>query len=93
MIQYLNAKKIATGIHYPIPLHLQKAYEFLNYSAGDFPVSERYAAEILSLPMFPHISEPQLERVANEVLAFTSSHSRKVAEGPNAPLVSAGSTV
>ena len=48
----LAASGIGTGIHYPIPLHLQKAYRRLGYSLGDFPVSERVAPEILSLPMF-----------------------------------------
>ena len=72
MIQHLNAEKIGTGIHYPIPLHLQKAYDFLNYMEGDFPVSERLSAEILSLPMFPHISQSQQARVSQEILAFTS---------------------
>src|SRR6185295_9874586 len=49
----LAEANIGTGIHYPIPLHLQKAYQDLGYAAGDFPVAERAAVEILSLPMFP----------------------------------------
>ena len=48
MIQYLNTAKIGTGIHYPIPLHLQKAYSSLNYAAGDFPVSERLQRKSLA---------------------------------------------
>ena len=52
----LAAENIGTGIHYPIPLHLQKAYEYLGYKEGDFPVSERFAKEIVSLPMFPQAS-------------------------------------
>ncbi|MCP5005451.1 MAG: DegT/DnrJ/EryC1/StrS family aminotransferase, partial [Planctomycetes bacterium] len=51
--QHLTRNNIATGLHYPIPLHLQKAYERLGHKEGDFPVSERAASEILSLPMYP----------------------------------------
>jgi dTDP-4-amino-4,6-dideoxygalactose transaminase len=58
---------IGTGIHYPIPLHLQKAYEHLNYKKGDFPVTERVAAEIVSLPMFPQMTNEQLDEVAAKV--------------------------
>jgi dTDP-4-amino-4,6-dideoxygalactose transaminase len=52
---YLHEQNIATGIHYPIPVHLQPAYEDLGYSKGDFPVSEMLAEEILSLPMYPEL--------------------------------------
>src|SRR5579863_4336493 len=52
LMDHLKKAGIATGIHYPIPLHLQKAYQFLVYSVGDFPVCEKVAAQILSLPMF-----------------------------------------
>jgi dTDP-4-amino-4,6-dideoxygalactose transaminase len=58
---------IGTGIHYPIPLHLQKAYGNLNYKKGDFPVTERVAAEIVSLPMFPQMTNQQLDEVAAKV--------------------------
>jgi len=58
---------IGTGIHYPIPLHLQKAYENLNYKKGDFPVTERVASEIVSLPMFPQMTNEQLGEVAGRV--------------------------
>jgi dTDP-4-amino-4,6-dideoxygalactose transaminase len=61
---------IATGIHYPIPLHLQKAYADLGYRKGDFPVSEGAAAEILSLPMYPQLSSEQQRRVVKEVHSF-----------------------
>jgi len=64
---------IGTGIHYPIPLHLQKAYENLKYKKGDFPVTERVAAEIVSLPMFPQLSESHRSEVANKVLEFCAS--------------------
>jgi dTDP-4-amino-4,6-dideoxygalactose transaminase len=61
---------IGTGIHYPIPLHLQKAYENLNYKKGDFPVTERVAAGIVSLPMFPQMTNAQLNEVAKKVKEF-----------------------
>lgn len=54
--QYLNDNKIGAGIHYPVCLHLQKAYSYLNHKPGDFPVAERCAEEILSLPMFPELT-------------------------------------
>jgi dTDP-4-amino-4,6-dideoxygalactose transaminase/acetyltransferase-like isoleucine patch superfamily enzyme len=72
LIEHLKNAGIGTGIHYPVPLHRQKAYESLNYCEGDFPVSERAAAEIVSLPMFPQLVEEQQVRVADEILAFTS---------------------
>ena len=53
MMSHLKDAGIGTAIHYPIPLHLQKAYTSLNYSVGDFPVAESAAAEIMSIPMFP----------------------------------------
>jgi dTDP-4-amino-4,6-dideoxygalactose transaminase len=61
---------IGTGIHYPIPLHLQKAYEHLNYKPGSFPVTERVAAEIVSLPLFPQLSIEQQDQVVGAVKKF-----------------------
>jgi dTDP-4-amino-4,6-dideoxygalactose transaminase len=58
---------IGTGIHYPVPLHQQKAYAHLGYKTGDFPVTERLARRIVSLPIFPHMTNEQVVRVANEV--------------------------
>ena len=68
MIKHLKDAGIATGIHYPIPLHMQKAYDYLNYRQGDFPVSEKVSAEILSLPMFPTLKPEQQSQVVREVL-------------------------
>jgi dTDP-4-amino-4,6-dideoxygalactose transaminase len=93
MMAHLKERGIGTAIHYPIPLHLQKAYVSLNYSTGDFPVTESASSEILSLPMFPQLSESQRERVAAEVLAFTSTRPHKDPEGPSDSLVSAESIV
>lgn len=63
---------VATGLHYPKPLHLQEAYSHLGYSQGDFPVTEAYAARLLSLPMFPELTPEQIEYVC-EQLAKTVS--------------------
>src|SRR5690242_1224638 len=64
---HLSQAKVATQIHYPVPLHLQKAYSALGYKVGDFSVCERAAAEILSLPMFPHLEFRQVERITGEI--------------------------
>lgn len=70
LMDHLKGAGIGTGIHYPIPLHLQKAYVCLNYLCGDFPVSEKAATQILSLPMFPQMTPEQLARVVQELYAF-----------------------
>jgi len=70
---HLGAAGIGTGIHYPIPLHLQKAYQHLGYKKGDFPVTERVAAEIVSLPMFPQLTAGQQKEVAGKVIEFVTS--------------------
>jgi dTDP-4-amino-4,6-dideoxygalactose transaminase len=70
--KHLAADNIGTGIHYPIPLHLQKAYRHLGYAEGDFPVTERIAKEIVSLPMFPGLRADQQARVAESVLEFSA---------------------
>jgi dTDP-4-amino-4,6-dideoxygalactose transaminase len=65
---HLTASGIGTGIHYPIPLHLSKAYASMNLGPGSFPVTEQAAAKILSLPMHPHLTSEHQRRVAAEVL-------------------------
>lgn len=72
MMKYLKEAGIGTAIHYPVPLHLQKAYMSLNYGEGDFPVSESLAAEIVSLPMFPQLTLSQQEKVAAGVIAYAA---------------------
>ncbi len=64
----LAGEGIETGLHYPIPLHLQEAYWSLRYRQGDFPVCERLAQRILSLPMYPDLTEEALDHVASAVL-------------------------
>ena len=80
MINHLKDAGIGVGIHYPIPLHLQKAYQSLNYRVGDFPVAERLATQIISLPMFPHLTADQQSRVVAEVSAFSSNAVREQVE-------------
>lgn len=63
--KYLQSKRISTGIHYPIPIHLQKVYSHLGYKKGDFPVTEALSIEILSLPMYPELTETQVKFIAN----------------------------
>jgi dTDP-4-amino-4,6-dideoxygalactose transaminase len=60
----LEARGVQTGLHYPIPLHLQRAYAHLGYKRGDFPVAERIGEECLSLPLFPELTAEQQGRVA-----------------------------
>ncbi len=62
--KFLGSKNVQSGLHYPIPLHLQPAYARLGYKKGDFPLSERSAAELLSLPMFPELTDEQVDWVA-----------------------------
>lgn len=63
----LEKAGIHTGIHYPIPVHLQKAHADLGHGVGDFPNSEAAASEVLSLPMFPELTTAQIERVCGEI--------------------------
>jgi dTDP-4-amino-4,6-dideoxygalactose transaminase len=71
--KYLSENGIGTGLHYPIPLHLQKAYVDLGYDEGDFPITEKIASEILSLPMFPQLTTDQQQYVSTQIKQFYSS--------------------
>lgn len=73
MMNHLKNAGIGTGIHYPVPLHLQNAYGFLRYQPGDFPVAERVAEEIVSLPMYPQLAADEQARVVEEILKFTNT--------------------
>lgn len=70
--QYLEEKGIGTAIHYSIPIHLQKAAKELGYREGSFPVAERQAKEILSLPIYPELSVSDLEYIADKIRKFYS---------------------
>ena len=76
--QYLKEQGIGTGLHYPLPLHLQEAYRYLNYRKNDFPVAEAAAGRILSLPMFPSLKMEQQDRVATAIKTFFATHSDTV---------------
>ena len=65
----LAERGISTAVFYPIPLHLQECYADLGYKPGDFPEAEKAAGEVLALPMFPQLTDEEVERVAKEVLA------------------------
>lgn len=72
---HLVSKGISAGIHYPLPIHLQPAYQDLGYKRGDFPVTEAYADRILSLPMYAELSDRQIEFISQTVCEFQSAHS------------------
>ncbi|MBF0479702.1 MAG: DegT/DnrJ/EryC1/StrS family aminotransferase [Candidatus Omnitrophica bacterium] len=67
VLEGLKEKGVGVLIHYPIPVHLQEAYANLKYKKGDFPVTERLADEVLSLPMFPHMTNAQIEYVCESL--------------------------
>jgi len=73
--QSLESRGIATGLHYPIPLHLQEAYAHLGYSKGDFPVAERIGRECLSLPLFPEMTIRQQDAVIEAVTDYLREES------------------
>lgn len=68
--QYLKEKRIATGLHYPLPLHLQKAYKHLGYKKGDLPITEIAAKRLLSLPMYPELTREHIEYVVESIKEF-----------------------
>jgi dTDP-4-amino-4,6-dideoxygalactose transaminase len=71
--KHLSDAGIGTGIHYPIPVHLQKPYASLGCQRGDFPVSEEAADQILSLPMYAGLNAGQQEHVAGAIAEFESA--------------------
>lgn len=71
LLNKLKNEGIGAGIHYPIPLHLQPAYRYLGYKAGDFPITEKCAREIISLPMYPELDEVKIKKIAEAISKFT----------------------
>jgi len=76
----LAAAGIATGIHYPVPLHLCRAYEGLGFRRGDFPAAERAASEVLSLPMYPGLAANDQRRIADAIRASVAARSGRRSE-------------
>jgi len=72
LAEHLKAQGVSTGLHYPLPVHLQNCYQAWGYQPGSLPVTERAAREILSLPMFPGLTREQQTRVTASILAFGS---------------------
>jgi dTDP-4-amino-4,6-dideoxygalactose transaminase len=72
--QFLKDAGIGTGIHYPIPLHVQKAYQSFGYKQGDFPVSERVASQILSLPMYPQLGFDKQKFAAEKIAEYVAAN-------------------
>jgi dTDP-4-amino-4,6-dideoxygalactose transaminase len=70
LLKYLQQNSVSCGIHYPVPIHLQQAYAFLGLEREAFPVAERCAEELLSLPMFPELTEPQIRFAAGLIGDF-----------------------
>jgi dTDP-4-amino-4,6-dideoxygalactose transaminase len=68
--QHLEQNKIGCALHYPLPLHLQKCYASLGYRAGDFPVAEKASHECLSLPIYPELTEEQIQQVVAAIKSF-----------------------
>jgi len=69
VLERLHAAGVMAGVHYPVPIHLQGAFADLGHRAGDFPVTERAADEIISLPLYAEITETQQDRVCEELVA------------------------
>lgn len=70
LMDYLNSKGIQTGYHYPVPVHLQQAYSDLGHKEGDFPITEKYCKEILSLPMFAELKEEEIDYIVKCIRDF-----------------------
>lgn len=78
---WLKEQGVGTGLHYPIPVHLHPAYEFLGYKAGSLPEAEKAADTVLSLPMYPHLKESEAAYVIEQVTRFFEKGSRPAAAG------------
>jgi dTDP-4-amino-4,6-dideoxygalactose transaminase len=67
LIARLQERSVGSMCYYPVPLHVQEAFKNLGYKMGDFPISERLSREVLSLPMYPELTEAQVEYVARSI--------------------------
>lgn len=77
--QHLADRKIGTEIYYPVPLHLQECFAPLGYAAGEFPITEMVADESIALPIYPELTEAQLDHVASSVIEYVTSQTRQPA--------------
>ncbi len=84
LIDYLNARGIGSGIHYPIPVHLQRGYAHLGYKLGDFPLTEQACKEVLSLPMYAELPNEDLLKVVAAIHEFAANTSQPTAEATRA---------
>jgi dTDP-4-amino-4,6-dideoxygalactose transaminase len=75
LAEHLKAQGVSTGLHYPVPVHLQNCYAEWGYVPGSLPVTERVASEILSLPMFPGLATEQQARVVAAIETFAAAPS------------------
>ena len=76
---FLQSRGVATGLHYPLPLHQQVAYRHLHLAGGAFPVTEQAAGEILSLPMYPEMQADQVDYVSATIMEFFVGRRNRVA--------------
>jgi dTDP-4-amino-4,6-dideoxygalactose transaminase len=74
--KHLDASAVQTNVHYPIPIHLSAAFKDLGYGVDDFPVTERLAKQMLSLPMYPELTESQIDRVVHEIKSYFAGASQ-----------------
>ena len=70
LIKFLLERGVEAKIHYPIPMHLQKASEYLGYKQGDFPFAEKDCSEILTLPAHQHLTDEELDYTIDSVFSF-----------------------
>jgi dTDP-4-amino-4,6-dideoxygalactose transaminase len=89
----LNEAGVQTGVHYPIPVHLQPAYRDLGYNAGDFPVCEQASREVLSLPMFPELTAEQIATVASALRTSVGVAGHAVDEAVSSGAPAGGMTI
>ncbi len=75
LINFLKEKEIGAGIHYPVPIHFQEAYKDLGHKKGDFPMTEKAANEIISLPMFPELTEEKINYIVKAIKEFEKANS------------------
>jgi dTDP-4-amino-4,6-dideoxygalactose transaminase len=84
LLQHLTKACIGTGIHYPVPVHLQRPYRLIGFKDGDYPVAENAANEVLSLPIYPSLTPAQQDRVVEEIAQFERSMEQAFSVQPSA---------